>query len=73
MTREDFLRRVATQENGRIVAVSHSDSLEGGDSCLLQVGVIGDFACAYLSDPQAQELRDALDAFLATPHEKEFL
>ena len=69
MTREDFFRSVATQEDGRIVGVSHSDSLQGADSCLLQVGTPGDFACAYLSDPQVHELRDALDAFLATPRE----
>lgn len=68
-TREDFYRSVATQEDDRIVGISYSDSLHGTDSCLLQVGTTGDFACAYLSDPQVQELRDALDAFLASKPE----
>ena len=67
-TREDFFRSVATQEDNRIVGVSYSDGLEV-DSCLLQVGTSGDFACAYLSDPQVREIRDALDAFLALPLE----
>ena len=68
-TREDFFRTVATQEDDRIVGISYSDSLQGTDSCLLQVGITGDFACAYLSDPQVHELRDALDAFLASKPE----
>jgi hypothetical protein len=33
------------------------------------VGSEGDFACAYLSEQQARELRDTLDAFLAAPTE----
>jgi hypothetical protein len=68
-TREDFFRSIQTQEDGRSVGVSYSDSLEGLDSCLLQVGSEGDFTCAYLSDQQARELRDALDAYLAAPTE----
>ena len=68
-TREDFFRTVATQEDDRIVGISYSDSLQGMDSCLLQVGSTGAFACAYLSDPQVQQLRDALDAFLAAKPE----
>lgn len=67
-TREEFYRSVATQEANHIVGVSYSDGLDL-DSCLLQVGISGNFACAFLSDPQVRELRDALDAFLALPLE----
>jgi hypothetical protein len=45
-TREDFFRSIQTQEVGRSVGLSYSDSLEGLDSCLLQVGSEGSFTCA---------------------------
>jgi hypothetical protein len=68
-TRGDFFRSIQTQEDGRTVGVSYSDSLEGLGSCLLQVGREGNFDCAYLGEQQARELRDALDAYLAAPTE----
>jgi hypothetical protein len=68
-TRGDFFRSIQTQEDGRTVGVSYSDSLEGLDSCLLQVGREGNSDCVYLGEQQARELRDALDAYLAAPTE----
>lgn len=68
--RGEFFRQITTQEEGRLVVVSSSDSLGiEGNSCLLQIGTLEGFVCAYLTDGQAQELRDALLAFLAIPAE----
>ncbi len=66
VAREDYFAKVQTRDHGIFVTVSESDYADES-ACLLQMGRDGRFQCVYLSDGQAEELRQAIARYLLTP------
>lgn len=60
MTREEFFESITTQETGVVVNLA-----KGATGALLQIGVEGNFAPAYLSDRELSNLRIAIGRYLA--------